>query len=131
MVAPVHDPVRDVTLLNMVRYMPVADFLKLCDDVLNDTPNTVIEGFDGRQFCDTMRLHATPCDTNCRACGEPIEPVAEVLAFTAATGLRVCKTCVDEALALIFGPGEDTWIDQDAQAAVRSVIGLAAIRRHA
>jgi hypothetical protein len=101
-------PIRDVTLLMMVRYMPDEDFLALCHDVM-DT-GLAAQGFTPDAFTRvaTGSHGEPPCDTPCRICGgevkpEPLERKAKALA-----GMDVCKACIDQTVAALFGPDPRT-----------------------
>ena len=99
-----HDPVRDVTMLMMVRHMPDEDFRQLCNKAMEDPTNTLVPFPNIATRCDALRHHATRCDSFCDCCAEPIRADALTAAFVQATGIPACKACIDEALFAIFGP---------------------------
>jgi hypothetical protein len=96
------DPVRDVTVLMMVRHMPDEDFLSLCEVVLNADPDTLGSGeisAEAATVLDAMRRHAPKCDV----CGELAPQSALTIKVKALAGVTACKRCVDDALGSLFG----------------------------
>jgi hypothetical protein len=98
-----HDPVRDLTLLMMVRLMPEDDFLRLCE-IVRKGGNTQGFTLDRDSYCKLLQAPDSSCKFVCDCCGEPITASPETANFLAATDIPACKACIDEALAAIFGP---------------------------
>ena len=98
----VHDPVRDVTLLMMVRLMPDDDFNRLCETICPGS-NTKGSTLDGGRCSVTLGHSRSDTETRCDCCGAEIERVPETDNFAEATGLPACKACVDAALGAFFG----------------------------
>jgi hypothetical protein len=119
------DPVRDVTLLMLVRVMPETDFQRLCEVVLNGDANTSTLTAGGETCLDAGGRLRTLLDTLCACCGQVAEDDPLNLACVKATGVRACKACIDDALGAIFGP------EPEHNVLVRAVLTQAAVGSHA
>ena len=114
-----HDPVKDVVLLMMVRFMSDDDFLRLCGKARKDA-NTEVSEPNIVPFSPFRSLPVPSSPFVCDCCEARIEPSRETDAFAAATGLPACKACVDALLAAYFGP------DEGASRITRSALSLMA-----
>ena len=116
MVSQRSNPVRDVTLLMMVRHMPDEDFMALCHRLMNT--DIASQGFTlgGAALHGSSRQVAAVCGV----CDGPVEDgrLAEVSRET--VGMPVCKACIDRTLGTLFGP------DPTAEQAALTVLQLAA-----
>jgi hypothetical protein len=122
---------RVVTVLLMLRNMPVDDFAELCCSLLttSDLPSnddTSQHTLARPDTCQHVLTHpSTPEDapahpsTLCDICGGPVEPSRLSDAVAARYRQPVCKPCIDIALSLIFGP------DGEAIDSAEAVIELA------
>jgi hypothetical protein len=115
------DPVRDVTLLMMVREMPQEDFHQLCENVLRGNVTTQLMTYGSGEHLDALGQYGTH-GTVCELCAEPVETDPLNAAMRDATGMAACKACIDEALGQLFGP------DAEARSIAAHVLKLAARR---
>jgi len=122
-----HDPVRDVTLLMMVRAMPYDDFRRLCSSLLPEVSETQRATSAGIECLDAIGRYWTLLDKKgafCGVCDGPLDVTPLTLACEAASGMTACKGCIDDALAAIFGP--DPKADPETNFLARHVFRQAA-----
>jgi hypothetical protein len=98
---------RDVTMLMMVRHMPDDDFTFLCESLLGTATDGSGVDLRGTTTMDNHGQPLTPCDV----CGQQIEANPLTDALRDHTGTEACRACINEALGLLFGPGEQARTD--------------------
>jgi len=85
--------IRAVAALMHVRRLSEDDFNELCNDMLTT---------DSKLTNSTASLR--PVGTSCDICGDEVELGRAGDRAREAFGFKLCKACIDTALALIFGP---------------------------
>jgi hypothetical protein len=92
------DPLRDVTVLVMLRMMPENDFVRLCESILHAKNYSQALGDNSETSRDIMRRVEIVCDI----CGAPLRQSKITLTSGRTLGVNACKRCTEGLVGALF-----------------------------